>query len=321
MDMKKVLSGAKSSKKAEFIGSFLLLVVFMGPIFAFASHRSDIYVDASFNGSHDGSISHPFKTIKEALDHSSNKTDVHVAKGEYKENISIPKGVRVFGSNRSDVIIKADDDDKSVVTMYTNSEINKVTVKKGANGIKVKNGAKVSIIKCIVRDNDKDGIKIEEGPVWDTRTVSITDSTIKDNGRSGIYAEQRRLVIMDNEISGNDSDGIIIAAGSKGWMEDNQIKDNSGSGARLTLDGSDIWTKSNTFRNNGHDGIEVNAFGKNGRIDINKTKFINNSNYGVSRIQRAYFPASVWNGLTLQGSDSFDANNKGTISPVIRIVQ
>jgi hypothetical protein len=321
MDMKKMLNKAKLGRKADLFGGILLLVVFVGPIFAFASHRSDMYVDVSASGTQDGSVSHPFKTITEALKHSSSKTDVHVAKGEYKENISIPKGVKVFGSDKNDVIIKADDTDKSVVTMYTNSEINKVTVKKGTNGIKVKNGAKVSIIKCIIRDNDNDGIKIEEGPVWDTRMVSITDSTIKDNGRSGIFSKKRRLVIMDNEISGNDSDGVNIEAGSKVWLQDNKIKDNSGSGMSLTLDGSDIWTKSNTLRGNGHDGIEINAYGKNGRIDINKSFFVGNAGYGVSRIQRAFFPASVWSGLTVQKNVNFDSNDKGTTSSVIRVVK
>ncbi|EKD46946.1 MAG: hypothetical protein ACD_67C00006G0001, partial [uncultured bacterium] len=205
--------------------------------------------------------------------HADKNTDVHVAKGVYVDNIEIPKGVRIFGSDENDVIIRAKSKKKVVVSMKDNTEINKVTIEKGNEGIWVKEDASVSIIKTIVKDNKETGIRIASGSTKKKEAVNITDSVIKDNGRAGIFSQKRRLVLINNEISSNESDGVDIAKGSSAWIEDNKFKDNDGSGLKLTLDGSDIWTKSNSYRDNKHSGIEINAFGAAGRVDINKSRF------------------------------------------------
>jgi hypothetical protein len=314
--MKNEKKGFKK-RNLELLGALLLIVVFMGPLLAFAGGRGNIYVDAKATGAQDGSAARPYKTISEALKHSDKRTDVHVAKGEYKENIEIPKGVRIFGSDEDQVIITASNDDNSVVVMKDESRINKVTIRKGKSGIRVKEDAKVSIIECIIKDNDDDGITIEEGSVKKSRSVSITENVIKDNGRSGIFSKERRLVLIDNEVSGNNSDGIDIAAGSSAWIEDNRIKDNEGSGLKLTLDGSNIWTKSNSFRENDNEGVEINSFGKAGRIDINKSKFSGNEKFAIARINRIGTGTSIWNGLTVQTNTTFENSKKGNVSPVI----
>ena len=311
-----MLKNFQSKRKKEIIGSLAMLAICVLPFFAFASHRNSIFVNAGVSSSGDGSAAHPYKTINEALRHSSDKTDIDVANGRYKENIEIPEGVNVFGESRDGVVITADDNNNSTVIMHDDSEIDKVTIRKGANGIHVKDGAKASIVDCKIEDNDDDGIHIDEGAVKDSREVSISNNEISGNGRGGIYSDQRRLVLMDNHIDNNDSDGVSLEKGSSAWIQDNTIENNGGSGMRLTLDDSNIWTKDNVFHNNNHQGIEVNAYGESGRIDINKSDFNDNDNFGIARIQRGNFSSNIWSGLTVEKNTTFNSNGKGDISPV-----
>ncbi len=303
----------------EFIGGFLMIAVFVAPFLIFASSRNDIYVDGSKSGVEDGSVSRPYHTISEALVHANDRSDVHVAKGTYEDNIEIPSGVKIFGTSADEVVIQAKSHRKVVVSMKSNTEINKVTIKDGHEGIWIKKNAKASIIDCVIKNNEKDGIKIESGSTKKNSAINITDSIIKDNGRSGIFSQKHRLVIMNNEITNNDSDGISMVAGSSAWIEKNTIKGNNGSGISATLDNSDIWTKSNTYRSNGHSGIEINAYGGTGRIDVNKSKFINNDKYAIARISRGNVSASIWNGLTSQKNNTFDQTKQGNISSILRI--
>lgn len=317
--MKKIMSKISQKKRNEIIGSILLLVVFVLPVLVLARQDEKIYVDAEASGAEDGSSGHPYKTIGKALNKADDNTEIHIAAGTYKENIEIPKGVEVYGSDKNDVIIQAKNDDEPVVVMKNKTKINKVTIKKGKHGIKVKEDSRASIIKCVIKDNDKDGIRISGGKADKKKEVSITDSVIKNNGRTGIFSETRRIVIMDNEITDNESDGIDLAAGTSAWIRGNLVKNNDGSGMKLILDSSNIWTKNNTYYGNEREGVEVNGFGKAGRIDLNKSKFYKNERYGIAKVQRGNFSSSIWNGFTVQNNNKYWMNKIGDISKIIFI--
>jgi hypothetical protein len=314
-----MLKNSIIKRKNEILASLVLVAIIIVPFVTFASGRNDIYVDLKATGTEDGSSAHPYKTISEALVHANKKTDVHVAKGTYVDNIEIPSGVRIFGSSMNDVVIKAKNSKKVVVSMKNDTEINKLTIEKGNEGVWIKKDAQVSIIKCVVKNNKEDGIKIESGSVKDNNAVSITDSYVLNNGRAGIFSQKRRLVLINNEIADNDSDGIDIEAGSSAWIKGNSFKNNDGSGLKLKLDGSNIWTKSNSFRSNNHEGIEVNAFGKAGRIDVAKSKFNANERYAIARINKAQVGTSIWNGFTVANDNVFEKTKQGNVSPIILV--
>lgn len=303
--------------RREIIGSVLLIAICVLPFFTLASTKK-IYVDAKASGSENGSSTHPYKTIKEALKHTKNNTEVHIAKGTYQENIEIPSGTKLFGSDKNDVILKGKNDDDPVVTMHNKTELNKVTVKKGGVGIEIDDNDKASIIECIIKENKKEGIKIKKASVNDQKKVSITDSIIKENGRNGIFSEKRRLVLENNDVINNYGDGVGIMPGSKAWIKGNKIKDNKGSGMRINIDGSEIWTKSNTYRDNDREGIEIDSFGGTGRIDINKSKFWENKRWAIARIQKSG-STNAWNGVTIQENNEFIETKTGNVSPVIRV--
>jgi hypothetical protein len=314
----KNMKNALSKGQMEVIGALLLIAVIVLPFFTFASSRNDIYVDGSKKSAENGSAANPYHTISEALKHANDRSDVHVAKGNYEDNIEIPEGVRVFGTDKNEVVIFAASRSRVVVSMKNNSEIDNVTIEKGNEGIWVKKNAKVSITECIVQDNKKDGIKIEAGSTKKRDAVSITDSIIRNNGRAGIFSWERRLVLMNNEISENGSDGVDLSSGSSAWIEKNTFKNNDGSGLKLRLDESDVWTKSNTYRGNKHDGLEVSTWGKAGRIDINKSDFVENKNFAISRISRGSAADSIWKGLTIQSNTEFKSTKIGEVSSIIK---
>ena len=309
---------ASSPMLKEALLSLILIAVVVLPFITFAKHRKDMYVwsGANVHGAN-GSAQHPYATISDALNNAGDDVDVHVAAGTYREKITIPHGVKVFGDGRDEVVIDPDGNHGATVTMKDDTEINKVTIKGQENGIFVKENAEVSIVECSIEDSEEDGIKIESGKVSDSRKVSITESSITENGRSGIYAKKRRLVIIDSEISDNERDGVDIAAGSRVWMEGDKIKGNDGVGLKLVLDGSEIWSKNNSIRSNHKDGVEINAYGAQGRIDFKKSKIMENGRYAIARNMRSHGKLSIWNGVTIDSEKSTFLNNKsGIISPI-----
>ncbi|KKP78268.1 MAG: hypothetical protein A2271_03990 [Candidatus Moranbacteria bacterium RIFOXYA12_FULL_35_19] len=311
------IKGDKKLKLAIFC--FLAFSIITLPMFVFSSRKSELYVDIKAGDEQDGSSSHPYDSISEAIDHAKDKAEIHVAKGEYKENISLEDGIKLFGEDKEKTIINAEKEKQAAVSMKNNSTINGFTIKDGKRGIWVEKDAKVSIVDCIIKDNHDDGIGIEGGDTSSSDQVSISETQIKDNDWTGIYSTgPRRIFITESEISGNKKDGIDLARGTKGWIGENSIRENGGSGMKLVLDGSEIWTRRNDIRENKREGIETASFGIAGRIDIAKTKIVKNGLFGIARLQRAGH--ADWNKtFTVSDQSELWENRSGNISNVIYI--
>lgn len=310
--------GGSQFKLAVFgIIAFVLITL---PIFAFSSRRSDLYVNAKASGNQDGSKDHPYEKISQATDKANGKkVDIHVSKGEYKENIALEKGVRLFGEDKDKTIIKAKKDNRAVVYMKKDVEINGFTIKDGKQGIWVEDKGEAKIINCIIKDNDEDGIYIEASDAKESNQVIISENNVRRNGYKGIRAVgARKVSITDNEIYENKNDGIDLARGTSAWIGGNSIKSNGGSGMKLAIDGSNIWTKNNSVRNNKREGAEIASYGGAGRINISKSKFVDNGLYGIARLQRA--GNISWGAyLTDDIKTEFWGNGSGSISNVIYI--
>ena len=310
--------------KAKYLVGFLLATVLTVSFLTFkvGAGSNFVYVDADYDGSEDGSSSHPFTEIQDAVDKAHKKgRDVYVRSGEYKENIKLWEGVELHGKDKDKVEIKADDDDEPVIKMYDNTEVHHVTVKDGQYGILVNDSAKAYIEDCIIRDNEDDGIFIEVAKTNNDNIVEIRDSSIYNNGWNGIYSEERKFSIKNNEIFNNDGDGAEFEKGSEGVFEDNKLKDNDGVGLRLTIDGSEIYVKDNTFRSNDKSGAEVGAEGKMGTIHFNyKNKFYENKGFGIVRVERSPFSADQWNNsLNIDGGINYWSNSGPDVSHFIRV--
>lgn len=308
------------SKKAKAVIVALTAGVFVAvPFFGLGSHHDDLYVNAKASGMQDGSKNHPYKKIAWAIDKADSNTEIHVSKGEYVENITLKKGIKLYGHDKDDTIIKAKKDKWSTVYMEDNSEIDGFTITRGDRGIWVGKHAKAKIINCVVKYNDGDGIGIEGYDTSKSDLVYIGKSEIRNNGRAGIYVTgPRKISFMDNGIRENDGDGMDIVGGVSAYIASNSVKNNGGSGIVATIDGSDIWTKSNSIRRNKREGMEVTSFGAAGHINVAKAKFVDNGRYAVTRLQRGgNLSSTAWNQqLTFENNNYFAGNALGNISRI-----
>jgi hypothetical protein len=305
----------KIDLKRVFLAVLALAVIV--PFLTFAGHDKKIYVDKKASSNQDGSSKHPYKTITQALKKANKNTKIYVSKGTYHENLVVPKSVEIFGQGREETIIVARTDDDSAVYLNGGSTLNKLGIKNGKNGVKVADGGRVKIIKCKIEDNNKDGVIIYAGKLNDSNKVTISETEIKNNGHNGVRSEKRNLVINESDINSNGSDGVSLESGVAAWISGTNFRKNSGSGIKARLDEAQIFTKNNTFSNNKREGIEVNAYGRAGRIDINGAKFVDNGNYGIARVQRKPFSANIWKGLVIKGT-TFSKTEKGEISGIFK---
>lgn len=304
-----------------FLGAVFLFLI-AAPMIVFGSHNV-IFVDKDATGSENGTFDRPYHTISKALKNAENGDEVRIKNGEYKENITIPKDVKLVGDSekRSKVTIKADNDDKPVVIMKDDTKLSFVTIKDGRHGVRIEEDAKAHIFNVVIRNNERDGIHIESAPRDKKHRVLIDESEIKDNGKAGIFSEKRFIVLIDSDIVSNDGDGLDLAAGTKAWLEDNRFNDNKGSGAKLILDGASIFGKKNGFRDNKREGLEVNAFGTQGTIELKRSAFVKNDRHGVARVARTAAGTRLFGnlsfGIGVNGS-RFEGNASDGLSSIIR---
>lgn len=272
----------------------------------------NLYVDKDNHGQEDGSKDHPYRTIDRALHHAKSGTRVFVAGGRYKENIILPKDVKlVGGKNKDDVTIEGSNA-KPTVTMRNNSEIQKVTIRGGRHGIRVEENAEAKIIRVTIKDSRRDGIHIDRGTLNKKDEVYIEKTEIKNSRMAGIFSEKRSVVILDADILRN-GDGIDFTGGVKAWLKDTRINENRGSGLKLVLDGATFWSRDLSVRRNGREGVEVNAYGAAGSIGFRETALVDNGRYGIAKVVRGRGGETALKNITLN-TVRFEGNRSGSVS-------
>ncbi len=300
-----------------------LSVLIVAPFVAFGGGHT-LYVDKSHTGSENGSKDRPYNTIGEALEHAKEGDKVIVAKGTYKENVSLPKEVALRGAkkNRSDVTIESKNDDKPTVEMKHGGELSFLTIRGGRHGVRILKDSKAHLYDLRITGSDRDGIYIDSASVSSKKRVLIDKVEIEKSDRSGIYSEKRLITVINSDIHDNGSDGIDLAAGTKAWFEYTNFNENQGSGAKLILDEASIWSKNNDFKNNHREGIEISSFGGQGTIGFKKANISDNDRYGVAYIGRTAQGMKMFGnvgfGLGINAS-SIRNNHLGNISPALFI--
>ncbi|OIP59939.1 MAG: hypothetical protein COZ29_03135 [Candidatus Moranbacteria bacterium CG_4_10_14_3_um_filter_45_9] len=307
--------------KEVFIGLAVAFIIAV-PVFVFGSAKV-IFVDKDANGTEDGTSNHPYQSISKALDHAKGGTEVRIKNGKYKENITIPKDVKVVGESeeRDKVIIKAKNENKPAVEMKDESKLSYVTIKGGRHGIRIMEDAKAHLYNVVVKDSNRDGIHIDAAKTDKRHRILLDTVEITRNDRAGIFAEKRFIVLINSYITLNKSDGVDFAMGTEAWLENNSFSGNKGSGLKLVLDGSEIWSKKNNIRNNSREGVEVSTYGAIGNIGFKKATIVKNGRYGIARVARTVAGVSAFGGLQ-QGTgvnvNRIDQNGIGSVSSVIR---
>lgn len=313
-----MFQGLKITYRSLALGALLFGAV-LSPFVTFGGSK-DIYVDRDNKGEADGSREHPYRSIEKALKKAKEGTTVHVANGIYRENITIPKHVDVLGmkQNPDKVIIEADSNGKPTVEMKHDSKLSYVTVKGGRHGIRVLEDARAHVYDVKIKKSDRDGIHIDKGSRSDKNRVLVDKVKISGSAKAGIFSERRHVVILNSEIVGNAGDGLDFTADVKAWFEHSEFSDNGGSGMKLVLDGASIWSKNNSIRRNGREGVEINSYGGDGGIGFKKVKIVDNKRYGIARVARTASGLARFDKLFLEQHELW-GNAKGSISPILHI--
>ncbi len=306
-----------TARGAKVGGIFLVMATaVLVPVFAWGGSET-IFVDKDAKGSESGSFSHPYRTIAQALKHADSGTEVRVKGGVYKENIQIPKGVKLVSDseNRSKVVIEGSDNNPTVL-MKHQSTLSHVTIKGGRNGIRVDDDAKAHIFDVVVKDAERDGIFIESASRQKSRRAYMEKVEVKNNGKSGVYAKKRLVVMVNSKVHDNTADGIDFQAGVDGWLADTKVYENKGTGWKVVLDGSEIWSEKNDFRANGREGVQVESFGAPGKFGAKKSKMVGNNRYGIALVARNSAALSMWKHIFLEKNSVFE-NTAGQTSKVL----
>lgn len=314
------MTGIRKMLAWEIAGSLAIVAMFALPFATGAKSGHTIYVDRDASGTENGSSAHPFDTIAEGLDVAGSGDTVNVAKGTYKENITLPKGVKLVGAGRNKTTIESRKDEKVTVVMKDRSKLEGVTVRKGKVGVVVKEGARADITDSAIEDNRHEGIVALKASKSDDGKLSLVDVEVRDNGWSGIYSQKRKIVVLESEIKENGRTGIYLEDGTKAWFDDNAVSDNHADGLYVKLDGSEVTVASgNTFRANQLSGIAVEQGGASGSMTVKKSRLSENRNYGVARLtHNGIVAASAWSGLSVEDTNNFFGNGKGNISPIMK---
>jgi len=277
------------------------------------------YVDDDAAPDGDGSKEHPFKTIKEALEHAESGDTIFVFEGLYKENLVINQSnIALIGEKKESTTIQGSNVVIGSSTVRINGEyveINNFTIKggetiewtiwtgnyskirnniitDGENGIMVayvpyQTAQYVSITNNIIKNNSK-GINIFCSTLERVRSDCIVTNNIISNNHVGIAVRLLEgNIIQDNQILHNKEHGIRVSHSSSNKILENLIENTSGSGIYL-LYSSDNTIKGNTISYN-KIGIKIEKC----KYDTDTLKedntFINNENDIESHARSKYF--------------------------------
>ncbi len=304
------------SKYALF--AVILMAVVIIPAIVFGSSKT-IYVDhGASSNAQDGTYDHPYHDISSALDHAGDGDKVIIHDGTYKEHVTIPKGVTVEGNSkdRGKVVIDGGSN-KPAVTMKHGTSLSFVTVKNGKDGISVVKDALAKLYDVLVKGADRDGIHVEKAPLEKNHRLYAEKVEVRDSGKAGIYSDARYTVLVNCSFHDNGTDGVDFLAGVKGWLENVTSNGNGGSGWKAVVDGSDIWSRNNQFRNNGREGVEIESFGAAGSFGVKSSKTVDNGRWGIALVARNASASSMWKNIFLEKNSSW-GNRYGNVSSVIR---
>jgi len=295
----------------------ILAVSVILPLVVFGNSRT-IHVDDNASGAQDGSYSHPYSSISEALRHAGDGDEVYIHDGKYSENITVPKGVAVKGNykDRGRVVIEGGKSHPTV-TMKHGSSLSFVTVQEGKDGISVAEDARVKLYDVLVKGAKRDGIRADSAPREKNHRLYVEKVEVKGSGKAGIFSEKRYVVLVNDFIHDNGTDGIDFLAGTQAWLEDVRSNDNDGSGWKAVIDGSEIWSRDNQFRRNGREGIQVESDGAAGKFGVKTSKTVENGRWGIALIARKPSATDMWKGVFPEGNSSW-GNAFGNVSSVIR---
>ena len=176
-----------------------------------------------------------FTTIGEALNAAKENTTIEIRDDAvYKENIVIERDQSTLSAapGRAPTI---DGEGASPITIDTGSDvtISGLRLINGTTGILLVNGAS-GVIEGNSISQSVDGIRLQNGS-----QATVRNNTIFDNTQTGVRVLESGIALIDNEIYGNSTGGVLIehstdtSPHTSNIIRGNQVRQNIGAGIAL----------------------------------------------------------------------------------------
>ncbi len=268
----------------------LCLLVSFGLLATGCVRFAEVYVDANASGPGDGTVENPFATITRGLDAVASGGMVHVAPGDYFENLIISRPVNLLGAGAETTRVLAEITSSGIKIISEDVSINGFSIvgigeslpeNYAVGGIYSEGMNNTSITENIIGPYYSMGIGIGT-----SSSVLVRDNQVRQIEGVAQYENSGIVVLSCNDvtISGNiieevDGQGIVIA-GTTGILENNTFSNNAG-GLMLgwPLDeGTELSMNGNLVTENLHSGlllIETTL------TEFNDNTIIDNFGYGL----------------------------------------
>jgi len=267
---------------------------------------ANVYVDDdNVQGPWDGSFTHPYRNIQDAIDNAYERDLIFVYNGTYYENLIINKSIKLKGEDKEITIIDANFADNPMWIKKSNVSIREFKIINSnldlfSSGIKVTSKiwippgeqktiiSDISISNCILENNDA-GIRLDNVNVarisncifknnfarsiyiLNADNLTITNCEIHDNGaivQDGQYPGG--IGVSDNPLFGDESNFVEISYCN--------VTNNIGHGIGIFSNSSNIEIHHNTISKNTYNGIFVSRI-VNRNIIINNNVVSKNGNF------------------------------------------
>jgi parallel beta-helix repeat protein len=257
------MKNKKIKKSTAFIIAILFIGVCIIPICNSVKVNNNIGISGNVSGNIlyvGGSGGENYSTIQEAIDDATAGDTVFVYddSSPYQENIRINKQILVLGENRDTTIINGlSGQDHAVRISSKNAEINGFTIigaTGGQDGITVYPLIENSIISNNIVKDSSYGIFLQAT----SSRITIMNNIISNNEFEGIILQESdRNIISGNTVTNNGDYGIAIEAISKqNEIIDNTVENNF-AGIQLTGGSSQNTISGNQVLDNDREGIKI----------------------------------------------------------------
>jgi len=186
------------------------------------------------------------------------------------------------GEDRHQTVINADGKSYGILFRSTNSRVSNLTVEKAGTNAKVNKKSKAVITNCSFKNSGSNGLEVDKSSYSERYKFIFRNSSVKESGKRGIYAFQRKIEIKNSEVEENEEEGIDLHSRLRGNISGNTIRSNNESGIEMIMSGTKISLKGNTISGNKTQGLTIQVYNETkGKIKISKNTIASNSSYGI----------------------------------------
>jgi hypothetical protein len=240
----------------------LLLVNILSTCVISEETNITIYVDDdNNNGPWDGSLEHPYLTIKDAINASKDYDTIFVFNGVYIEELEIEKPLKIIGESRNNTIISSD---KTTIITINSKNVNfsEFTIKVRVSGIRI-NGIESNIENITIMNN-----------IFEVGNGGNTNGGIFISKINNCTIKYNKFLINSNYTS---CSGISILGSTNCTIQNNNITSNMhpyrlGIGIEIRSGGIYGISKYNDIKNNNFQKLKTGiivAESYNNKIEFN----------------------------------------------------